>query len=507
MEHNHWYIPRQKQTLFDLVDALIIFNQHAIGKKWNMKTQLDVEDRLTEEGLIKNHERRSREANSGGGGIRTYYSWLRSLGFVFKNRDKTLQFTYAALDLLEGNMSLIEVVRDQLLKYQYPSFSSTSNKNSKVNEKFKVHPFWFLLKILSDDELKYCSQEEFYRIVIVEATSDTKACYKKVKKEIMNFRNNNDNVLSEDNEYKKLQLDGRSFISLLKSINMIEVNDKKIFLCDDVREYVKDIISNKPKFIKHHESEENFQRKFGCTSVHTKDCRSFLSDNKSLSVRFDEKILKEYIRIAKDRPISKLSDEIIQEIHNNTGLATNIIQNYLNKLVTTNNENVFYLNYINVAEQGKSGAKNFEVLTTTLFKEIFQSNAKHVGNLPKHPDVYLLDDILTGLIDNKSYHRNYSITNDHKNRMIQNYIPTFIDENNVHPLFFIYIASSLSNTTKKNIDSITDSTSVHGSAITANNLVQMAKLYSKDKISKYSIRDLFMSNKEIIYSDLIKYIN
>ncbi|MGN1182997.1 MAG: restriction endonuclease FokI C-terminal domain-containing protein [Faecalibacillus sp.] len=175
--------------------------------------------------------------------------------------------------------------------------------------------------------------------------------------------------------------------------------------------------------------------------------------------------------------------------------------------MTTNNEDVFYLNYINVAEQGNSGAKNFEVLTTTLFKEIFQSNAKYVGNLPKHPDVYLLDDILTGLIDNKSYQRNYSITNDHKNRMIQNYIPTFIDENNVHPLFFIYIASSLSNTTKKNIDGITDSTSVHGSAITANNLVQMAKLYFKNKISIYSIRDLFMSNKEIIYSDLIKYIN
>lgn len=54
---------------------------------------------------------------------------------------------------------------------------------------------------------------------------------------------------------------------------------------------------------------------------------------------------------------------------------------------------------------------------------MFGYEAKHVGPIGLTPDVLLLSDSdgYQAILDNKAYHK-YTISNDHYNRMVHNYI-------------------------------------------------------------------------------------
>ena len=66
------------------------------------------------------------------GGARTYFSQLESLGLLFTREDKTTWLTLAGQDLVEGKCSPSQIIRTQLLNYQYPSIYSKS-ANVKVH--------------------------------------------------------------------------------------------------------------------------------------------------------------------------------------------------------------------------------------------------------------------------------------------------------------------------------------------------------------------------------------
>ena len=76
-----------------------------------------------------------------------------------------------------------EVLKNQVLKYQFPSpFSlSVSSSKTRVTERFKIRPFRFLLKLLCDKRIGcYLTQEEVGRVVAVEASDETTEIYEKV---------------------------------------------------------------------------------------------------------------------------------------------------------------------------------------------------------------------------------------------------------------------------------------------------------------------------------------
>ena len=73
--------------------------------------------------------------------------------------------------------SPVEVLKNQILKYQFPSSFSLS-RGVQVAPRFKIRPFRFLLKLLSDSDIEYLTEEEIAKIIVTKAENETDRCYK-----------------------------------------------------------------------------------------------------------------------------------------------------------------------------------------------------------------------------------------------------------------------------------------------------------------------------------------
>src|SRR5690625_7552913 len=91
-----------------------------------------------------------------------------------------------------------------------------------------------------------------------------------------------------------------------------------------------------------------------------------------------------------------------------------------------------------MATSGRELATEFEIATKDIFEELGFSST-HVGPIPLSPDIFVQSpQNFSGIIDTKAY-RSYSISNDHRNRMVRNYIPAYNSESN-NLEFFMYVA-------------------------------------------------------------------
>ena len=105
--------------------------------------------------------------------------------------------------------------------------------------------------------------------------------------------------------------------------------------------------------------------------------------------------------------------------------------------------------YFEMAFRGRDDSIEFEKATAEIFNSVFGFESHHIGPAGLTPDVLIVSDSnqYIGIIDNKAYSK-YSITNDHRNRMIHNYINTYKD-NQKYPLaFFSYISGGFTSTIK-----------------------------------------------------------
>ncbi len=94
--------------------------------------------------------------------------------------------------IIEGK-SPVKVLKKQVLEYQFPSQFSIS---VGVDERFKIKPFRFLLRLLMDDRIKTLSTDEVSRIVITEAETDKD--FENIVQRIIQYRNYGDEILSDD---------------------------------------------------------------------------------------------------------------------------------------------------------------------------------------------------------------------------------------------------------------------------------------------------------------------
>ena len=94
--------------------------------------------------------------------------------------------------------SPVEVLKHQILKYQFPSSFSLS-RGVQVSQRFKIRPFRFLLRLLSDSRLGYyLTEEEIAKIVITEAETEKDECYERIVNRLLQFRSYGDSCLSPD---------------------------------------------------------------------------------------------------------------------------------------------------------------------------------------------------------------------------------------------------------------------------------------------------------------------
>ena len=520
---NYWWVTRPKRKLNSIPEILAVFSTVSLDAQWqgSINLHLSFEEGLEKAGLKRVGERR----DARGSGGRTYYAWLASLGLVFTQESTNKCYlTLAGEAIMQGN-SPVDVLRNQVLKYQFPSPFSLSPASSKtrVTERFKIRPFKFLLRLLEDSRIEYLTNEEIAKIVMVEAENETEKCFEYIVNRILAFRANGDSILADDFFEKYAPSTGKvnpdhPFSHLLDTANTManwleytqyiyREEGGIIRLLDDKREEVLSIIKEKSPFIDRPEQQEYFQRKYGLDPWHQKDTRN-LANTKTVTSRMIDiqKIKQAFIAYSLHRPVRKIATAVCDYVIEITGVDPKLVENTLIECYPKGAIGGFMTEYFEMAFKGTEEAVEFEKATTNLFQDVFGFNAIHLGQTGSKsaPDILLLSDEegYQAIIDNKAYSK-YSITGDHKNRMVHNYIEHISNYSEyTQPIgFFSYIAGGFGNQIDRQIQSISEETGVHGSGITVSNMIELVKLQEERPFSHKQIRDIFGVNRQVMLAD------
>lgn len=171
---NYWWVTRPKRKLNSIPEVLSTFAEISLDQEWQGQrdSHLSFEGALEKAGLKRKGERRDQT----GGGARTYRAWVASLGLIFTQESTgKVKLTLAGEAIMNGD-SPVDVLKNQILKYQFPSSFSLS-RGVQVSQRFKIRPFRFLLKLLSNSDISYLTEEEIAKIIVVEAEDETDKCY------------------------------------------------------------------------------------------------------------------------------------------------------------------------------------------------------------------------------------------------------------------------------------------------------------------------------------------
>ena len=515
---NYWWVTRPKRKLNSIPEVLATFADISLNQEWTgqRNSHLAYEDALESAGLKRIGERRDQQ----GGGARTYKAWLVSLGLIFiQESTGKVKLTLAGEAIMNGD-SPVNVLTGQVLKYQFPSAFSVS-RGVQVSDRFKIRPFRFLLKLLSDSRINYLTEEEIAKIVVTEAENESDKCFEYIANRILQFRNYRDGCLEKDffikykpskgsvnpeHPFSHLTDLANTIINWLEYTQFICRNNGKVYLIDERRAQVEKIISSKVPMIDRPDEHEYFQRKYGVDPKHKKDGRD-LTKSITITPRIiaKQKVMQAYIAESLNRPITKITPNLIDYIVTNTGIDGRTVEEILIETYPHGSIGAFMTKYFEMAYKGRDEATEFEKATVELFSNVFGYSAKHVGSIGLTPDVLIESEkeCYQAIIDNKAYSQ-YSINNDHHNRMVHNYLKNISRySDSKYPLaFFCYIAGGFGNNISKQIESISSETGVPGSAISVTNIIKMVELHEKNPKSHADIRKILSVNRQVLQSDL-----
>lgn len=516
---NYWWVTRPKRKLNSVPEVLATFADLSLNQEWEGQrdSHLAYEDALEEAGLKRKGERRDQT----GGGARTYKAWLVSLGLIFtQNNTNKIKLTLAGEAIMNGE-SPVEILTNQIIKYQFPS-SFSLGRGVQVSKRFRIRPFRFLLRLLDDSKIGYLTEEEIAKIVVTEAENETNKCYNYIVDRIIQFRNFGDSCLAEDffekykpskgkvnpeHPYSHLMDLANTIVNWLEYTQLVKRAEGKVEILADKREEVRKILCDKPNFIDRPEQHEYFQRKYGIDPKHKKDNRNLaLTQTITAAMIAKQKVRQAYIAVSLERPITKITSEVVNYIVQKTGIDEKLVEDILIETYPHGSVGGFMTKYFEMAFKGRDEATEFEKATVELFQDVFGFEAKHVGPIGLTPDVLLLSDSegYQAILDNKAYHK-YTINNDHYNRMVYNYIGNIQNySKSDKPLaFFSYIAGGFGSNIDKQIKNIVDATGVNGSAMSVSNMIKMVERHESEPYSHARIRDIFSLNRQVLISDIL----
>lgn len=516
---NYWWVTRPKRKLNSIPEVLASFADLSLNQAWDGQrdSHLAYEDVLEDAGLKRKGERRDQT----GGGGRTYKAWLMSLGLIFTQESTgQIKLTLAGEAIMNGG-SPVEILKGQILKYQFPSVFSMG-RGVQVAPRFKIHPFLFLLRLLMDEKVGYLTEEEIAKIIVTEAENESIKCYNYIVDRIGQFRSYGDSCLALDflEKYKSSKGDvnpehpyshlmdlANTIVNWLEYTQLVKRDRKRIEILNDKRLEVQSILSNPPKFIDRPEQHEYFQRKYGLDPKHKKDNRNLtLTKTITAAMIARQKIMQAYIAESLNKPITRITPNIIEYIVDKTGIDEKTVESVLLETYPNGSVGSFMTKYFEMAFKGRDQAVEFEKATVELFQDVFGYQTRHVGPIGLTPDVLLLSDIegYQAILDNKAY-REYSITNDHHNRMVHNYIGGLesYSEYKERLAFFSYIAGGFGKNIDNQIKRIVDETGVNGSAVSVTNIIRMVEQHNQVPYSHKRLGDIFSVNRQVLMHDLV----
>ena len=515
---NYWWVTRPKRKLNSIPEVLAAFSNVALSAQWSgsRNVHIQFEDELERVGLKRVGQRRD---HSGSGG-RTYQAWLSSLGLIFIQDETGIPFlTLAGEAIMEGR-SPVAVLTEQVLKYQFPS---PFGIKTRVSEKFRVHPFLFLLRLLSDRRVDSLSEEEIAKVVMTEATDDSDRCFENVVEKVLAFRETGDRSLPSDfidthtpstgrvnldHPYSHLTDTANTMMNWLEYTQLIYREEGRMMISPDKQEEVRRILDRKITFIQRPEDHEFFQRRYGIDPWHVKDTRNLLNTTSVSSKVIDmQRIRQQFIAYSMHKPIAKIDKDIIMNIASETGTDPVLVETVLYKEYPHGAVGGFLSGYYEMAFKGRDEAIDFEKATTSIFKDILSYDARHLGQTGSKsaPDVLLVSDEegYQAIIDNKAYSK-YSITGDHHNRMVHNYIENISSySDSDFPIgFFTYIAGGFINTIDKQIQSEVEESNISGSGITVGNFIKLIERHQEQPYTHAELRNIFGLNRQILLTDI-----
>ena len=523
---NYWWVTRPKRKLNSIPEILACCASVSLNCEWqgNVYTHLAFEQALEDSGLKRVGERRDQR----GGGGRTYFAWLESLGLVFTHEATgQTKLTLAGEAIVNGE-SPVAILKNQILKYQFPSpFSlSPASSKSRVHERFRIKPFIFLFRLLRDARLNYyLTQDEIAKIVVTEAERNTDRCLNYIVERILQFRERGDAVLPEnfnelyapssgrvnpDHPFSHLEDLANTLINWLEYTQLIVRNANDVtgaigILPECINE-VDSILANAGGLIDRPEEQEYFQRKYGLDPHHQRDNRH-LTETRTITARIldEQRIRQAFITRSLHSPILDITAELVDVVADATGTDRRFVEETLLRYYPHGAIGAFMTEYFEMAFKGRDEATDFERATVDLFRDAFHFNTTHVGPIGRTPDVLLISDNdgYQAIIDNKAYSR-YTISNDHHNRMVHNYIANLQSySDSRYPLaFFSYIAGGFGNNIDSQLRAITDETQVPGSAVCVSHIIKMVEKNQEQAYTHAQIRDLFSLNRQVALTDL-----
>ena len=511
---NTWIIPRNKRKLTPVVEILSAFHLGALNEQWSgeRERQVKLETTLEEFGIKRVGHRR----DQGGSGARTYEAWLACLGLIFTETVTGLQRLTIAGEMLLNGAAPKLIITDQLMKFQYPS-SYSMRQQVQVSERFHLHPFRFMLSLLQDTDIECLTQEEVALFVITEGDSDSDKCLKHVAERIKDFRTSGLKIL--DSDFCKLypaRTGVQSFEDTLNRlndlantfINFLEYTQLAVRDADKMLRIIKPLevkhhLEKPVVFIEQPENEEYFQRKYGLAGGKTKDTRSFgLSSVSSLQIQ--EKLIETFFLSTATKDLVTTKDpNLVEFISERTGCSNDLVAEKISEY-HGREVGIFESEYFRMALAGREQSAEFEQATAQLFGEKgLGFKAEHTGKQRLQPDVYIISlaEGFSGIIDNKAYAA-YSISNDHKNRMLHNYLPYYKGKDGHKFNFFLYIAGGFKSTFDVQVKDICYQAKISGSGINASNVIKLLDAYKSSNLKHRDLKKLFMLEREAKWKDI-----
>ena len=188
-----------------------------------------------------------------------------------------------------------------------------------------------------------------------------------------------------------------------------------------------------------------------------------------------------------------------------TGIDSQLVEEILIEKYPHGSPSAFMSEYFGMAFKGREEAADFEKATVELFQNVFGYEASHVGPIGRSPDVLLESKSAhyQAILDNKAYSR-YTVSNDHHNRMVDNYIRDKAHySTSPYPLaFFSYIAGGFGSNIDPQIQSIVHDGGINGSCITVSNIIRMVENSETTPYTHEKLRQIFGLNRQVLISDL-----
>lgn len=529
MSHNMWWFTRPKRSLLSTPQALREFALLYEGRTWSSngrEVELSFEENLERAGIKGEGPRFDRT----GGGARTYRAWLRSLGLFYQDKDKVCYLTDAGEALVKNDMPPFEIIKKQVLENQFPSTFSCKWPSS-VDGRFAVRPFIFILQLLLDERIKkYLNErDEIAKVVIEHGISNEQTCVDNVVSRILEYRRIGDESLENNfiDLYKppicKSEPTMASVVEALRNIvntcgnwleytQLIERKNGNWSIATGMEEEARELVEkykDKP-LLDRPDNEEYFQGRYGLRPGKTRyTSRRGKKGHVSLEDTRERLVLMAVEDYAKTCYIERVDKQLVTTISEKSGVPFNDTERILSRNLSGKYphgfKDRFLQEYIDLSRGGRDKATEFEKATSSIFANVFGLRTEHIGQKGIVPDIVVAsrDEKWAGILDTKSYKKKYSISNDHKNRMIE-----YIERYSEYGLefanlsFFAYVVSDYGKNINSQLENISNKSGVVGSVITARYLARMVERHQKNPYTHEEIRKIFSVNRAITLKDI-----